>query len=308
MACIRTFQNGDLPALAEVWSEHWSEIGPPPPVSAAIVEQSVLSRTFFEAKHLIVAQRDEKIVAWCHFVPDAYDETTAILSAICFNRDGLNDCDGLLDDAEARIRELGFSRIVVGPLRDELTGYAGLAPLGHGIGVSVNDVRTSSLLSRHGYTSGQSVSRMTATTNPYRLPINREWMQLKRTTRIETEHWIPADARHASVMAHFDIEHHELVNHRSNESLATLAIWLSDPDAQVMDCARAIIDLTEIHQRGSLQSEESFLIGSVIQLLANRRVFTVETAIDQDRHELLQQLAALNFDVSEQGQRWERIL
>ena len=206
------------------------------------------------------------------------------------------------------MQQHGFERIVVGPLRDEVTGYLGLAPLGHGIGVSANDVRTSSLLSRHGYTSGKSVARLCANTNPYRMPINREWIQLKRSTRIETEHWIPADARHASAMAHVDIEHHALVDHRSNETLATLAIWLSDPDAQVMDCARAIIDLNDIHDRGQLTSSESFLIGSVIQSLANRRIFTVETAVDQDCGELIKQLNVLNFAGCEMGQRWQRTL
>ena len=93
MADIRPFQNGDLLALAEIWSEHWSAVGPPPPVSVAVVEQAILSRTFFQASHLLVATLDEAIVGWCHFVPDVFDETTAILSTVCFNSDGLEICD-----------------------------------------------------------------------------------------------------------------------------------------------------------------------------------------------------------------------
>lgn len=305
---IRHFRNGDLLALADVWVQHWSEAGPPPPVSTTIIEQAVLSRTFFDARHLLVAEYEGDIQGWCHFVPDMFDSSTAILSAICFTADGLQSCDQLLTAVETLVASLGFQRLVVGPLRDEVSGYAGLAPLGHGIGVSVNDPRVSSLLSRHAFTSGQSVARMTAATNPYRMSVNREWMQLQRSTRLQNETWFPADRRHASAMAHMDIEHHELVDHRSNESLASVSIWLSDPDAQVMDCSRAIIDLGDAHQRGKLEPVESFLIGSVIPLLANRRVFTVETAVDQDRGELMEQLGKLNFTNAELGQRWEKML
>ncbi|MGB7345460.1 MAG: hypothetical protein WBD20_14695 [Pirellulaceae bacterium] len=308
MADIRTFQNSDLPALAEVWSQHWSAIGPPPPVSTAIIEQAVLSRTFFNAQDLHVAVVEGVIQGWTHFIPDVFDPSQAIISAICFTPSGLQSCDQLLAHAESVIASRGFSHIVVGPLRDEVTGYVGLAPLGHGIGVSVNDTRTASLLSRRAFASGPSVARMTATTNPYRMPVSREWMQLQRSTRVQTEHWIPADARHASAMAHLDMEHHELVDHRSNESLASLAIWLSDPEAQVMDCSRAIIDLHQAHQRGKLESAESFLIGSVVQLLANRRIFLAETSVDQEKLELIDQLAKLNFEIAEQGQRWEKFL
>ncbi|QDT12465.1 hypothetical protein K239x_44750 [Planctomycetes bacterium K23_9] len=305
---IRQFRNGDLPALADVWVQHWSALGPPPPVSTAIIEQSVLSRTFFDAQHLLVAVHDDHVQGWCHFAPDVYQPSTAILSAICFTAEGLESCDQLLSTAETLIAESGFDRIVVGPLRDEISGYAGLAPLGHGIGVSVNDTRVSSLLSRQSYTGGQNVVRMTANTNPFRMPVDRQWMQLQRSTRMQVEQWIPADPRHASAMAHLDVEHHELVDHRSDEVLASLSIWLSDPDAQVMNCSQAILDLGQIHHRAKLESAESFLIGSVIQLLANRRVFTIETAVDQDCSELIEQLAKLNFQSSERGQRWGKLL
>ena len=307
VATIRTFRNADLPFLARVWVEHWATVTHPPPISSAIIEQALLSRTFFTASTLAIAvEEDETVQSWSHFTPHPYDPATVVLNAICFTAEGLNSCDQLLKETENQIASQGYVRIVAGALRDEVAGYAGLAPLGHGIGIPATDIRTASLLSRSGYTKLQSATRMVANTNPYRIPVSREALQLRRTTTLSREIWIPADPRHASAMAHLDIEQHTLQDHRAQETLATLAVWFSDPEAQVMDCAECILDLNEIHDRGELTASASFLIGSVVQSLAGRRVFKAETCVDSDKTTLIDQLAKLNFQSTEQGHCWEK--
>ena len=308
MTQIRPFRNSDLPSLARVWVEHWSAVNEAPMVSTAIIEQAILSRTFFEKPNLFVAENDGSVEGWTHFLPDPLDESNAVIGIMCFSPNGLNNCDELLSAAETVIRQRGFQRISVGPIRDALLGYSGLPPLGHGIGIPSTDVRTASLLSRNAYSPERSIARLTASTNPYRMPVSREALQLRRSTRVQTEHWFPADPRQASAMAHLDIENYQLVNHRTSEVLATVNLWFSDPEAQVMSCANAILDLNEIHSRGSIEPAESFLIGTVIQSLANRRVFSVETAVDSQQTELIEQLAKLHFSNIEKGQRWEKIL
>ena len=304
---IRPFQNGDLPALARVWVEHWSAVDESPMVSPAIIEQAVLSRTFFQTSNLLIAENDGSVEGWVQYLADPLDKLTALIGILCFSSQGLQSCDLLLRAAESEIREQGFQSILVGPLRDNVFGYAGLSPLGHGIGIPATDARTASLLSRNAYTPERSVARLTAMTNPYRMPVSRESLQLRRSTRVQTEHWFPADPRQASAMAHLDIESYSLVNHRTSDLLATVNLWFSDPEAQVMNCAKTILDLNEIHHRGSIEPAESFLIGTVIQSLANRRVFSVETAVDSQHTQLIEQLLCLHFQNVEQGQRWEKI-
>lgn len=307
MTHIRPFQNGDLPALARIWVEHWSAVDEAPMVSSAIIEQAILSRTFFETPNLFVAENADSVEGWAHFLPDPLDETAAVIGILCFSPVGLQCCDQLLATTESVIKERQFQRISVGPMRDDLLGYAGLPPIGHGIGIPATDVRTASLLSRNAYSPERSITRLTAMTNPYRMPVSREALQLRRSTRLQTEHWFPADPRQASAMAHLDIENYQLINHRTSDVLATINLWFSDPEAQVMNCAKTILDLNEIHHRGSVQPAESFLIGSVIQSLANRRVFSVETAVDSNQTQLIDQLESLHFQNVEQGQRWEKI-
>jgi hypothetical protein len=304
---IRPFQNADLPDIAAIWIRHWAAVTQPPEVSVAMIEQAILARTFFDAADLLVARRDNSTVGWCQIVPDAGDGK-AIIPAICFSPEGLQLCDGLLREAEYRVQTLGLRCIEVGPHRDTYCGYAGLDPVGHGIGIPTIDARTSSLLSRRGYSTGINVSRMTATTSTFRPAVNRDWLQLRRTTRLDRQSRTPKQSRTASAMAHFDIEHHRLIDHRSTKELATIDIWISDPEAQVMSCSKAIFDLSEIHQRGEITVEEGFLISSLIQSLANRRVFSVETAIDCSQTRLMEQLEALGLVDSERGNRWIKTL
>ena len=232
-----------------------------------------------------------------------------MLCAICFTPDeGLAVCDQLLQEAESRIAQAGFRQVVVGPIRDDALGYAGLSPIGHGIGVPATDARTSSLLSRNGYGTSTALARLIVSTSPYRAPVSREALQLRRTTRIEQRRVVPDQIGNASAMAHFDIERETLVDHRSSKPLASVDWWLSDPEAQVMSCAESIMDLGEIHGRGELRPAESYLIGSTIQTLSNRRVFTVQTSVDQGQSDLILQLKSLLFEVAEQGQRWTKLL
>lgn len=303
---IRPFRNADLPDLADVWIQHWSlALSKPPAVSVAMMEQAVLGRTFFKADDLLVARRGGKTVGWCHVIV-APEYQHAVIPAICFSPEGLALCDRMLHEAEARVRTLGRSTVEIGPLRDSHCGYAGLEPVGHGIGVSTHDARTASLLSRQGYSVERSTERLITATSTYRPPVHREWMMLRRTTRQTRELKMPSEARSASAMAHFDIEHHQLVDHRTGAELACVDLWTSDPEAQVMSCSEAIFDLGELRHHGELTTEQAFLISNVIQSLANRRVFSVQTAVDSDRGELLEQLAAIGMKSGEQGRRWAK--
>lgn len=315
MGSIREFRNVDLPQLARVWIEHWGACGDPPAVSAAMIEQAVLSRTFLSNTVLLVAKSGDDpaepqmvgdqsaIDAWCHLIGDPHDPATAILAAICFTRDGLEVCDLLLEEIEKRATASGFRRIVAGPLRDQSCGYTGLPPIGHGIGVSASDNRTGSLLTRHGYTPAQKISRLSVTTNPYRMPVSRVLMQLRRTTRTERENWFPSDPRHASAMAHIDIEHHQLINHLTGEHLASVQLWLSDPEAQIFSGANAMLDLST-ESPDDLNEPEQFLIGSIILTAASRRIFQIETAVDTQDIIRIKKLSELHFQTIEQGSRW----
>ncbi|MEO1616551.1 MAG: hypothetical protein AAFV88_11915 [Planctomycetota bacterium] len=314
---IRNFSNADLPALTRVWSEHWTAAQSPPPISATIIERAILSRSFFSPSELLVLELDGRLEAWCHFSCPGRDgdewssqtqSDVAILSAICFTQEGLHHSDALLAAVLERVSESNCRQIVVGPLRDQQCGYVGLPPVGHGIGIPDIDVRVSSLLSRNGFSPSHNAVRMVVTTAPYRPPVNREMMQFRRTTRSERSTVLPQQGRYAAAMSHLDIEHHQLVNHRSGERLANVRLWLSDPESQVMSCSEAILDLSVIESSEQLSPAESFLVTALVQSMTTRCVFQVETSVDAAHTEIIRQLETLQFHVAGRGHRWSKEL
>ncbi|TWT73278.1 GNAT family N-acetyltransferase [Allorhodopirellula solitaria] len=366
MATIRPFQNSDLPGIFEVWMRHWMAARQSPPVSVSILERAILSRSFFRPTDLMVAVEDERVIAWAHSLshelsdePDEDDgapfrhesvaksgaeddlendagqesardggETTAMLAALCFaDEPGIAVCDQLLRAVEAQLHREGVTRIDVGPVRDVSNGYSGLAPIGHGIGVPVSDARTGSLLSRNGYHVARSVDRLAVQTSTYRPPVNRSFLQLRRSTRLDQTPLLPGSQRVAAAMSHFDLERHTLVDHQQQQMLATCEFWLGDPEVQVMESSRAILSLSPMGGRlyngqpvpvpskrfvdpesHELSVECQFLISSLVQSLSNRQILTVETAVDRDDRKLIEQLGQLKFECVEQGKQWTKEL
>jgi len=304
---IRSFRNADLPFLLELWVQHWSRIGPPPNVDAARLEQAVLARTFFDPENLLVAETDDGVQAWCHFAHSTGSKDTAVICAISFGASDDSLVSELLSAAEQRIVESGYKRVEVGLVRDDAQGYGGIDPIGHGIGIPAADLRTNLLLEKANFVPRDSVIRLTAAVAGYRSPVSREALQFRRSSRIESDAFSHADVRHASAMSHLDVEVIRLLDPMGQES-ARLHLWFSDAEAEVMDPSLAILDLADTHLRGRLESPESFLIGAAVQSLTERRIATVETAIDTDQTELIAQLEKLQFQKKDEGVRWEKSL
>jgi hypothetical protein len=308
MSNIRTFQNSDLPALQAVWIAHWSKFGPPPDVSVAVIEQAILSRTFFEPASLLVADVQGAVQAWCHFLPAAEDAATTVINAVCATDGGAESCESLLQAAESRIATTASSQILVGSMHDDCNGYAGLPPVGHGIGIHQHDQRTTSLLANHGYTAQRSAQQLVVQTDSFRMPVSRDSLQLRRNSRTIVQTITPAADRLASAMSHLDIERHTLVQSQTGSELAQVDFWFSDPEAQVMPAANAIVDLTAVGTTDRFSAAELYLIGSVIQSLAARGIRSVETAVDSEQGELIEQLSKLQFRSLQEGTRWQKTL
>ena len=306
---IRPFRNVDLPALVRIWVEHWSAAGPPPYVNQPKFEQAVLSRTFFDPETLLVAETDNELVGWCHFsgaVKNSlhHEDDVTLVHALCLSSSS-NDAVALGLLAAIEKSSKSTSHLRVGVVRDDQRGYAGLEPIGYGIGIPVSDYRSSSFLQQAGYAPGMTHLRMVATVPGYRPPVNRSALQFRRNTQIAWTPTLPTDHRLAASLGHLDIESAELLE-RGGSSLSAVSIWFSDPEAEVMSPSTAILDLQRQHENGSLIPADSYLIGALVHSLNQRNIQTVETTIDSDRTELIDQLQTLQFRVVDEGTCWTK--
>ncbi|MAI73093.1 MAG: hypothetical protein CMM01_19600 [Rhodopirellula sp.] len=308
---IRTFQNADLPDLVRIWVEHWSSAGPPPYVSQAKFEQAVLARTFFDPETLLVAESEGTIKGWCHFAPphcepSHEDGTSTIVHALCLASSS-DEAVAMRLLAAIETAPQTTSHIRVGLVRDEQRGYAGLEPIGFGIGIPHSDYRSNSFLQQGGYAPGKAHLRMTANVSQYRPPVNRSALQFRRNTRVTCTATLPNETRVAASLGHVDIESAEL-QERGGSTVASVSIWFSDPEAEVMSPSTAILDLKRQHTQGSLQPAEAYLIGALIHSLNQRSIQIVETSVDRDQLELIEQLQTLQFKVVDEGSCWEKTL
>lgn len=308
MTDIRSFRNGDLPALLEIWDQHWSAFGPPPHVNLARFEQAVVARTYFDPAKLLVAENEKGILGWCQYFRSRDSDRSAVIAALCSSL----SCDRasfeqLLGEVIRRAGSEGFQELDAGIVRDNRFGYAGLDPVGHGVAIPLADMRAKAVLQQSGFQPSGTVQRLVAQTGAYRPPFNREALQLRRSTSVETADVVFEQPRDAAAMSHLDVQTRHLVQ-RNGDVLARLSVWMSDPEAEVMRPSQAILDIDQAHQRGALEGAEAYLIGAVVQALAVRRIETVETVVDSDKTELLAQLTSLQFRVVDEGRIWTRTL
>jgi hypothetical protein len=276
-----------------------------PAVREAQLEQAILSRTFFRADELLVAASDNRLEGWLQCCPSPHDQGLVVVPVICLAPYASSStASQLLQETRRRSGNLGAQRIQVGIARDNAFGYAGLDPIGHGVGIVEHDTRLQSILVGEGFHPASSATAMSVSVVGFRPPMTRDALQYRRTTLVEHAPYRFSDPRQAAGMSHLDVETQCLVN-RGGERLASFEQWLSDPEAEVMRPSLMILDLGQAHQRGRLSGAESYLIAAQIQEAAQRNILTIETSVDDDKLELKTQLETLQFRPTSRGQCWE---
>lgn len=282
--------------------------GPPPFVNHAKFEQAILSRRFFDPNLLLVAESKatdgDSVAGWCHYsLPDAHSDST-LIHALCLGS-SVEPAVGLQLLTAAEKTCSSGTPIRVGVVRDDQRGYSGLEPIGFGIGIPLSDYRTTGVLQQAGFNPMTPILRMLANVARYRPPVSREALQFRRAARVEMRPELSSNPRIAASLSHIDLERAVLLD-SGGQQLACARVWFSDPEAEVMSPTAAILDIRNQHDAGKLQPADSFLIGSLVQSLAHRNIQTVETAVDRDKTELVDQLQKLQFPTVDEGMCWQK--
>ncbi len=273
----------------------------------ARLEQAILARTFFDPESLLVAESSE-IEGWCLFDADPNHPTTTVVGVHCFARQSQSAVLAtLLETVESRLSETATKNLSVGAIHDQVFGLAGLNPIGYGIGVPIVDSTTNAILQEHGFHRQQLAQRMTATASRYRPPVNRDAMQMRRSAFVNVTKHVHPNPRSAASLCHLDIETHQLID-RTGEELATLNLWFSDPEAEVMNPATVILDMESIQSGDELQPAHCYLIGNAIASLADKGIIAVETVVDPESKNVVRQLEALQFVAGDRGASWHKEL
>lgn len=288
--------------MRDVWLDHWLAVGIGSSINLAQLEQATVSRSFFDPELLLVAVNDQTPIAWSHTI---VSEKTATIAAVCTCQGSdVSIAERLIAESIARARSRGVQNVSAGVVRDQACGYAGLDPIGHGVGILLQDFVTTSALRETGFQPARELSRLVASTACFRPPVSREALHLRRTASTRSTRMLPPSARSAAGLSHIDIERVELID-RDGAVLAAADFWFSDAEAEVMRPSTAILDLGPIHGRGELSSAESYLIAAVMQSLDGRSIASIETVIDAQRKTLCEQLQKICFEAADGGVHWQ---
>jgi hypothetical protein len=302
---IRSFQNSDLPKLAELWCIHHATYRNPPLVNASVFEQAVAARLFFDASCLLVAIDKGQPIAWCQWF--AGDNQIASLVALCFQTTvpAVDSARLLLAAVERDASLIGMKELRVGVHYQSNWGYQGLEPIGHGVGIDMADDRTNTMLEGLGYHEARRIDRWEVATSGYRPPINRDLLAFRRSTSIQRDAAGLMTPHLAAAMVHLDIERHSLVDSRSRAVLAAVEIWTSDPEALVMPAGDAILGNWMVPQHGNqLETDDTalrYLIASLIPQLAERRIRSLQRSVATDNKLEATTLLATNFSRTNAG-------
>ncbi len=308
---IRSFRNADIRVLYRVYMAHHAKFGPVLSLSFSQFEQAIFTRVFFDPEQLLIATLADDVVGWCQYFskPDAPGHVIANLCASTAeggtsNSTALPSTDEpiineLLQGIIRRTRPLG-GLLLAGIVRDDQWGYAGLEPMGAACGVSVNDLRLTNLLQNSGFAIASQHIRCLVSTDRYRAPMNRESLLWRRKCSLQSVSTRPSTTRQAAALSHMDVVTYSLVD-RGGQSHASIEVWLSDPEAEVMNPTHAILHQSNTDFQRVIDSALACLIGMTVSDLPRRGIQQVEMVLDESSPQAVETLEKLHFQLADRG-------
>src|SRR3954471_24943615 len=188
MIRYRPFRNSDPPALAEIWRSQPPLHRLAQPMSAALWEQCVLAKTYFDAQGLIVATDGARPIGFVHagFGPaengDQLDRSHGVICRLLVgpHADRPVIMSELLSAAEHYLLHLGAREAVVGNVDPLGPFYLGLYGSSRLVGVLQSDTVQLSFYQEHGYcAAGQRIVLQRALAG-YRCPIDRDQVKFRK--------------------------------------------------------------------------------------------------------------------------------
>jgi hypothetical protein len=313
---IRSFENRDALALHQIWMDHHSKLmarhansgtaqPPLPLVGPDHLQQAILGRPFFDPARLLMAYDESGVpMGWAHSVPDpdGHRLITLVVSSRFESAIALQTARGLVDEISQRFGPL----TLWGNAYDTSHGYAGLDPLGWGIGIAIEDETITRLAIEMGYRVDQRYERLILPLRNFRMPINRQFLQWRRTVETLSQWTLSGSSRTDAAMSHLD--RNSILVTAGGRTLADLVIWTSDREAAVMPPSHALFDLNHFLQTAQSTTDEvfQFSLASAAASLSQQGMQTIEAVLNDHHKEWQAALQAIGFGIQAHGATYVR--
>ncbi|MHB9081050.1 MAG: hypothetical protein ACYC3X_26555 [Pirellulaceae bacterium] len=307
----RPFRNLDPPALCEIWRNH------PPiralfqPMTPAVLEDTVLSKPFFDREGLIVATDNQRPVGFVHagFGPNAVGSALdPSIGATCMLMVSHHDqradiVNELLRHSEAYLRERGARSLCGGGTTDLAPFYAGLYGGCSVPGILESDLEMISLFRGAAYVERSRCLILQRSLVGFRPVVDRQQIQYRRLYEVEPlEDPLPRTWWEACTEGQTDRFAFVARPRNGGEACATVVLWNMEPLASSWGVhARGLTHL-DVAPNPEREGLAIFLIGEALRLAALDGVTLIEAqipAVDESMRLIL--VGKLGFQLVEQA-------
>jgi ribosomal protein S18 acetylase RimI-like enzyme len=312
---FRCFRNDDPPRLADVWRV--ADLGPRAvqPMTSALLEQSVLSKPYFDREGLLVAVDGSRTLGFAHaaFGPNAARSAldtatgTTMLVVVPPHPDEAAVAAGLIARCEDYLRRRGAVALLGGGSPEFRGFYLGLYGGSDLPGILDSSPGMQRAFRSAGYADAQRIAILRRPLAGFRKPVNRLAKAIQRATNVAA---IDEPARcswwEAATTTGVALRRYVLRNH-AGEQLGSASFWDLQPLASAWGVTAAgLLDVTIAGPRRR-QGLANYLVAESLHDLAQHEGVTlVETQVNMANEAALSLFEKLGFQPVEYGTVFRR--
>jgi ribosomal protein S18 acetylase RimI-like enzyme len=312
---LRPFRNVDAPLLADVWRSQPGQRGLAQPITAATIEELVLSKNVFEREGLILAVDGGQPLGFVHAGFGPRDDLaggstqTGIISMLMLRSPELHNslATELLARGESYLRGRGARTFWAGGVERRDPFYLGLYGGSEMCGILNSDARSQQLYASHGYEEAGRTLVLQRELSRFRPVVDRTQMQVRRRMCVQTTPDPPAkNWWDASTLGSFERVRWELQARDARAPSAGVTFWQMQPlSASWGVRAAGLVDL-DVLPAERRQGLATFLLGEAFRQLAAQGISLVEAQVDASDAPAYRLFCKLGFEAVDEAVRYRK--
>ncbi len=315
MIQFRPFRNIDAPLLAEVWRSQPGQRGLAQPMSAAMFEELVLTRSIFDREGLVLAVEDGDPLGFVHagFGPRedlaGLSTDAGVTSMLMLRSPELHNslATELLAQAENYLRSRGARTLWAGGVRRRDPFYLGLYGGSEMCGILKSDPRRQQLYASHGYEEVGRTVVLHRDLARFRPLVDRTQMQIRRRMCVQAICDPPSTSWwDACTLGNFERTRWELQARDARTASARVTFWLMQPlSASWGVHAAGLVDL-QVLPAERRQGLATFMLGEAFRQLATQGISLVEAQIDPSDVAAYRLFCKLGFEAVDEAVHYRK--
>jgi GNAT superfamily N-acetyltransferase len=306
----RTFRNSDPPALAEIWRSQPVEHGHFQRMSAAVFEERVLAKPYFDNAGLIVAVDGDRPVGFAHaaFGPSESGQRLSTKFGITCLVMVLPEYRGrgigaeLLARSEDYLRRRGAEVIYGGGIAPLNGFYLGLYGGSELPGILDTDAGEQRLFRSHGYREIDRVHVLERKLAGFRPTIDRNQMQVRRRSMVAVTADPPAaNWWEACAWSGLEPTRFELTLRDVGRVIAHANTWTIEPLSASWGFRAAGVVGLDVDEKFRRQGFATYLMGEIMRQLATQGTTLMQVQTMQWNQPALKLYEKLGFQLVDQG-------